>query len=79
MTEILGEMGIEFVTDDITAYDVANAQEAFIPTSPYCIGPVVKINGNVIGDGKPGKLWRQILDRWSVMVGKDLYAEITGQ
>ena len=27
VTEILEDMGIEFVTDDITAYDVANAQK----------------------------------------------------
>ena len=79
VTEILAEMGIEFVTEDITAYDVSNAQEAFVPTSPYCLGPVVKINGNIIGDGKPGHLWRRILDRWSEIVGKDIYAEIAGQ
>lgn len=79
VTEILSDMDIEFATEDITAYDVANAQEAFVPTSPYCLGPVKKINGNVIGDGKPGKLWRQIIDRWSKIVEKDIYREIVGE
>ncbi|MBT3319306.1 MAG: hypothetical protein HN948_02100 [Clostridia bacterium] len=78
VTEILPGMGIEFVTADINAYDIKNADEAFLPTTPYCIGPVTKINGVPIGDGKPGPLWREILDRWSKMVGKDVYSEITG-
>lgn len=78
VTEILCDMGVPFETDDITAYDVVNSDEAFIPTSPYCIGPVTKFNGQQIGDGKPGELWREILDRWSDIVEKDLYKEIAG-
>lgn len=75
LTEILAEMGIPFVEDDIQTYDVVNADEAWVPTSPYCLGPVVQINGTAIGDGKPGPMWRKILDHWSEIVGKDIYAE----
>jgi branched-chain amino acid aminotransferase len=78
VTEILKDMGVEFIMDDITAYDAVNSEEAFVPTSPYCLGPVTKINGNIIGDGKPGRLWREILDRWSRIVDKDIYNEMTG-
>jgi len=42
------------------------------------LGPVVRMNGVPIGDGKPGPMWRKILDRWSKIVGKDIYAEIAG-
>jgi len=54
LTELLAEMGIPFATRDIQTYDVVNADEAWIPTSPYCLGPVVRINGVDIGDGRPG-------------------------
>ena len=75
LSEILAEMGIPFVEQDIQTYDVVNCDEAWIPTTPYCLGPVVRINGAPIGDGTPGPMWRRILDRWSEMVGKDIYRE----
>ena len=76
VTEILAEMGVPFVEDDIQPYDVVHSDEAWLPTTPYSLGPVVRINGIPIGDGKPGPMWRRILSRWSEIVGKDIYSEI---
>ncbi len=77
LTEILAEMGVPFVEEDLQTYDVINAAEAWLPTTPYCLGPVVKINGVPIGEGKPGPMWRRIISRWSEIVKKDIYAELT--
>lgn len=77
LTEILAEMGIPFVEEDIQTWDVVNADEAWVPSTPWCLGPVVRINGEPIGDGQPGPMWRRVLDRWSGIVGKDIYREIT--
>jgi len=75
LTEILADMGMPFVEEDIQTYDVINADEAWLPTTPYCLGPVVRFNGSPIGDGRPGPMWRKVLDRWSEVVGKDIYRE----
>ena len=75
LEEILGEMGIPFLEQDIQTYDVVNADEAWLPTTPYCLAPVVRTNGVSIGDGKPGPMWRRVLDHWSRVVGKDIYRE----
>ena len=75
LQEILSDLGIPFVEEDIQTYDVITADEAWVPTTPYCLGPVVQFNGSPIGDGKPGPVWRKVLDRWSEIVGKDIYAE----
>lgn len=75
LAEICAEMGIPFVEQDIQTWDVVNADEAWVPTTPYCLGPVVRINGVPIGDGRPGPVWRTILDRWSEIVDKDIYRE----
>lgn len=75
LEEILTEMHVPFVEDDIQVFDVVNADEAWIPSTPYCLAPVVRINGEQIGDGKPGPMWRQILDRWSEVVGKNIHQE----
>ena len=75
LAEICAEMDIPFVEADIQTYDIVNADEAWIPTTPFCLGPVVRINGVPIGDGHPGPMWRKILDRWSEIVEKDIYRE----
>jgi branched-subunit amino acid aminotransferase/4-amino-4-deoxychorismate lyase len=75
LAEICAEMNIPFVEADIQTYDIVNADEAWIPTTPFCLGPVVRINGAPIGDGRPGPMWRKILDRWSEIVEKDIYRE----
>ena len=77
LEEIAAEMGIPFVEEDIQTYDVINAEEAWIPSTPFCLGPVVRINGEPIGEGVPGAVWRRILDCWSEITGKDIYREIT--
>ncbi len=77
LVELLEEMDIPFVEDDIHIYDAVNADEAWLPTTPYCLGPVTKINGCPVGNGAPGALWRRVIDRWSEKVGKNIYREIT--
>lgn len=77
LEEILEEMGVSFIEEDLQPFDVVTADEAWMPTTPYCLGPVVRFNGAPIGDGKPGPMWRRILDRWSEKVDKDIYLEIT--
>jgi branched-subunit amino acid aminotransferase/4-amino-4-deoxychorismate lyase len=76
--EICGDLGIPFLEEDIQTYDAINADEAWLPSTPYCLAPVTRINGEAIGDGRPGPVWRRILDRWSEIAGKDIYEEVTG-
>ena len=49
------DLGYEVVTKNISLQDVQSAHEAFITSATACVMPVVKINTNQIGDGKPGK------------------------
>ena len=76
LEEILADLGIPFVEQDLQTWDVANADEAWLPSTPWCLSPVVKFNGEPIGDGRPGPMWRKLLNHWSELVGKNVYAEI---
>jgi D-alanine transaminase len=49
------DLGYEVVTKNISLLDAQSASEAFITSATAFIMPVVKINSNQIGDGKPGK------------------------
>ena len=75
--EIVTEMGIPFMEEDIMIYDVVNADEAWVTTSPYCLAPISRFNGQIIGDGKNYPMFRKVLDAWGKRVGKDLWKEIT--
>jgi len=78
LEELLDSMGVPFVEQDLQTYDVLNAEEAWMPSTPYCLAPVVRFNGLPIGDGVPGPIWRNLIHRWSDLVGKDIYQEFTG-
>lgn len=73
--ELLEGMGIPFVEEDIMIYDVVNADEAWVTTTPYCLAPVAKFNGQTIGDGT-NPLFYRVLKAWGDMVGKDLWDEV---
>lgn len=73
---LAGELGVPFVEEDFQTWDVVNAEEAWMPTTPYSLAPVTKFNGVPIGSGKPGPVWRRFIDAWGEKVGKDLYREV---
>lgn len=52
--------GIKVSEPDLTRYDLFNAEECFLTGTGAEIIPVVKIDGRVIGDGKPGKITRML-------------------
>ena len=55
---------IPFVERDLQVYDVINADEAYLATTPYCLAPVTKINGLPIGAGVPGPLFARLIAAW---------------
>lgn len=74
--ELCAELGIPCVERNIEVYDVENADEAFMTGTPFCMLPVTGINGKPIGSGKPGAMFRRLLDAWGDRVGLDIEAQI---
>jgi branched-subunit amino acid aminotransferase/4-amino-4-deoxychorismate lyase len=74
--ELASKLGIPFVERDIQVFSIINADEAFTASTPYCLMPVTKINGVSIADGKPGPIFRRLLDAWSKEVGVDIEKQI---
>lgn len=65
------QMKIEVIERDLTLYDAYQAQEMFFTNTPFCIMPITKINGKVIGDGMVGKVTKRLTNKWSESVGCD--------
>lgn len=76
--ELAGKLGIPLVERDIQVFNVINADEAFLSSTPYCLMPVTRINGVTIGDGEPGPLFRRLIDAWSQKIGLDIVQQILG-
>ncbi len=70
--EIAEGLGIESEEGDYTPFDVYQADEAFMTTTPSHIAPVVSLNGVKIGNGIPGPAFQQIAQAWSERVGLDI-------
>jgi branched-subunit amino acid aminotransferase/4-amino-4-deoxychorismate lyase len=74
--ELAAKLGIPFVERDFQVYNVINADEAFLSSTPFCLMPVTKVNGVGIGDGRPGPVYRRLLAAWSERVGLDIARQI---
>lgn len=77
MTMDLAEtLEIPYVEHDFQTFDVVNADEAFTASTPYCLMPVTRINGLQIGNGRPGPVYRRLIEEWSRRVGVDIERQI---
>jgi len=58
--DLAADAGIEVSEPNLTRYDLFNADECFITGTAAEIVPVVKVDGRVIGSGKPGPVTRRL-------------------
>tara|TARA_B110000971_G_C19984452_1_gene488913 strand:- start:44 stop:1033 length:990 start_codon:yes stop_codon:yes gene_type:complete len=65
METLCKKLKIPVIEKNIEPYDVYNADEAFMTGTPFCMLPVISLNSVKIGDGKPGKIFKKILTKWS--------------
>src|SRR6266516_779572 len=65
--EIAAELGIKITEADITRHDVFVADECFLTGTAAEIIPVVKADGRLIGNGKPGPITTRTIARFREM------------
>ncbi|HHY86978.1 MAG TPA: branched-chain-amino-acid transaminase [Verrucomicrobia bacterium] len=58
--ELAEKASLPVAEPDLTRYDLFNADECFLTGTGAEIVPVVKIDGRVIGNGKPGPITRKL-------------------
>jgi branched-chain amino acid aminotransferase len=74
--DLAREAGIRAVETNLTRYDLFNADECFMTGTGAEIVPVVKIDGRVIGRGRPGSLTRRLEDAYHALTkvsGEPIY------
>jgi len=74
--ELSEQLGLECVEKNVEPYDVMVADEAFMTGTPFCLVPVMRFNGQNVGDGKMGKITKLLLDTWGDNVGVNIVQQI---
>jgi branched-chain amino acid aminotransferase len=65
--ELAREAGLVVAEPNLTRYDLFNADECFLTGTGAELIPVVKIDGRVIGSGKPGPTTRMLVERYHAL------------
>jgi len=62
--ELAAEMGIPLAEDNLTVYQVYTSDECFLTGTAAEIVPVARVDGRVIGDGRPGPITKRLMARF---------------
>jgi branched-chain amino acid aminotransferase len=65
--DIAGEFDVKVIEADFTRHDIFVAHECFLTGTAAEIVPVVKADGRIIGNGKPGPITTRIIERFREM------------
>jgi len=66
--ELAPRLGLKAEERPFTLYDVWSADEAFITGTAAEIGPVVEVDGRMIGDGRPGRTTKRLMKAFRELV-----------
>jgi branched-chain amino acid aminotransferase len=65
--EIASESGMTVREPNLSRYDMFNADECFLTGTGAELVPVIKIDGRVIGDGKPGTITKKLVTQYRAL------------
>jgi branched-chain amino acid aminotransferase len=75
MQTVASLWGDQYESDDGLSEQIERS-ELWLTGTPFCMLPVVSLNGNPIGDGTIGPVFKATLRKWSELVGLDVAAQI---
>ena len=73
--ELARGLGLAVRETDIEPYDVRQAEEAWFTSTTICMVPVTRFDFQPVGDGRPGPVYRRLLEAWSREVGVDILGQ----
>jgi len=75
LLKLARRLGIPAEERNIELYDVVHADEAFYTSTAMSMLPCSRVNGLSIGEGKPGPMFKRLIETWSEEVGVDIIAQ----
>jgi branched-chain amino acid aminotransferase len=74
--DIAADSGLKVGEPNLTRYDLFNADECFLTGTGAELVPIVKIDGRIIGDGKPGVATQKLVTQYHALTkvsGEPIY------
>jgi branched-chain amino acid aminotransferase len=72
LLSIAASLQIPCTERNFTPLEATAADEVLLSSTPFCMLPCTKFNGQPITEGKPGEIFHRLLTAWSDMVGVDI-------
>ncbi len=74
--DLCRDIGVDITEDDLSPFDAAVADEAFITSTSLCLCPMRSFNGAAIGDGTvPGPVTARLMEAYKAEVKTDYVAQ----
>ncbi len=73
--ELAEKLNIPVREANIEPYDVREAEEAWYTSTTICMIPITRFNFQPVGAGRPGPVYRRLIEAWSEEVGLDVAAQ----
>jgi branched-subunit amino acid aminotransferase/4-amino-4-deoxychorismate lyase len=70
--ELAAKLGVPFQERQLSVDDLRTADEAMLTSTSICLLPIVECNGQPMGNGQPGPMYRRLLAAWSDLAGIDI-------
>ena len=75
LAELAAGMKIPFVHRRLDPADIAAAGEVMLCSTSPCVWPVTRFSGQPIGNGRCGPVVKELLKKWSQLVGVEVAAQ----
>jgi branched-subunit amino acid aminotransferase/4-amino-4-deoxychorismate lyase len=72
VAQLARQTGVAFSHRTVRREEVSQATEVLLTSTPYCLLPVVQVDGKPVGSGRPGTVFQQLLAAWNAAVGVDI-------
>ncbi len=69
------QLGLDWDHSTLCCEDIAGADEVFLSSTPFCLLPVISMNGQTIGNGLGGSVFQSLIRAWSREVGLDIVGQ----
>jgi branched-chain amino acid aminotransferase len=76
LLQLIGELGIPLRLEAVDSGDIASLDEAALSGSSRALLPVVTIDGQTVGDGRPGPIMRRLLAAYNAFVAESVRTAI---
>ena len=72
LEDLAKQAGYTWVQRPLRPEEILGAEEILLSSTSICMLPVLRLDGQVIGAGSPGRVYQQLLADWSTLVGLDI-------